>query len=122
MELVVNATPLPLYPRERPSTHCIGGWVGPRAGLDGCGKSRPPSGFDPRTVQPVAEVNTVPLGMCHSAQALAFQSTSHSFSQVASVWWYLIIPSPYSKCTFPNRFSYTKLVYVFPFSLILATC
>jgi len=21
-------------------THCIGGWVGPRAGLDGCGKSR----------------------------------------------------------------------------------
>ena len=29
-------------------------WVGPRAGLDGCGKSRPPPGFDPRTVQPVA--------------------------------------------------------------------
>jgi hypothetical protein len=27
-------------PRERPSTQCIGGWVGPRAGLDGCGKSR----------------------------------------------------------------------------------
>jgi hypothetical protein len=31
----------------------IGGWVGPRAGLDICGKSRPPPGFDPRTVQPV---------------------------------------------------------------------
>jgi hypothetical protein len=27
-------------PRERPVTHYIGGWVGPRAGLDGCGKSR----------------------------------------------------------------------------------
>jgi hypothetical protein len=26
------------------------GW----AGLDGCGKSRAPPGFDPRTVQPVA--------------------------------------------------------------------
>jgi hypothetical protein len=38
---VVNATPRPLYPRERPGTHFIGGWVGPRAGLDGCGKSRP---------------------------------------------------------------------------------
>ena len=38
---VVNATPRPLHPRERPGTHCIGGWVGPRAGLDGCGKSRP---------------------------------------------------------------------------------
>ena len=38
---LVNATPRPLYPRERSGTHCIGGWVGPRAGLDGCGKSRP---------------------------------------------------------------------------------
>jgi len=28
--------------------------VGPRAGLDRCGKSRSPPGFDPRTVQPVA--------------------------------------------------------------------
>jgi hypothetical protein len=40
-KLVVNATPRPLYPRERPVTHCIGGWMGPRAGMDGCGKSRP---------------------------------------------------------------------------------
>ena len=47
MGWVVNATPPPLYPRERPGTPCIGGWVGPRAGLDGCG-------FDPRTVQTVA--------------------------------------------------------------------
>jgi hypothetical protein len=38
---VVNTTPRPLYPRERPGTHCIGGWVGPRAGLDRCGISRP---------------------------------------------------------------------------------
>ena len=29
------------YPRERPGTHCTGGWVGLRAGLDCCGKSRP---------------------------------------------------------------------------------
>jgi hypothetical protein len=41
----LNATPRPLYPRERPGTHCTGGWVGPRAGLDGCGKSRPPTGI-----------------------------------------------------------------------------
>ena len=26
---------------RRPSAHCIGDWVGHRAGLDGCGKSRP---------------------------------------------------------------------------------
>jgi len=31
----------PLYPRERPGTHWTGGWVGPRAGLNECGKSRP---------------------------------------------------------------------------------
>jgi len=31
----------------------MGGWVGPRAGLDGFRKSRPPPGFDPRTVHPV---------------------------------------------------------------------
>ena len=41
-------------PRERPGTHCIGGWVGPRAGLDVCGKFRPQPGFDTRTAQPVA--------------------------------------------------------------------
>jgi hypothetical protein len=38
----------------RPIAHCIGGWVGPRDGLDGCGKYRPPPGFDPRTIQPTA--------------------------------------------------------------------
>jgi hypothetical protein len=38
---VVSTTPRPLYPRTRPGTHCIGGWVGPRAGLDVCEKSRP---------------------------------------------------------------------------------
>ena len=54
MGWVVNATPRPLYPRERPGTHCTGRWVGPRAGLDGCGKSRLHRGFDPRTAQPVA--------------------------------------------------------------------
>ena len=32
--------------------------MGPGAGLDGCGKSRPPPGFDPRTVQLVASCYT----------------------------------------------------------------
>ena len=34
--------PAALPTGKRPSTHCIGGWEGPRAGLDGCGKFRPP--------------------------------------------------------------------------------
>jgi len=58
MGWVVNDAPRPLYLRERPGTHCTEGWVGPRAGLDRCGKSRPPPGFDPRTVQPVASRHT----------------------------------------------------------------
>ena len=37
---LVSITPRPLYPRERPGTHCTGDWMGLRAGLDRCGKSR----------------------------------------------------------------------------------
>jgi hypothetical protein len=45
--------PTALLPGKRLGTHCIGGCVGPRAGMDGCGKSRP-KGFDPRTDKSVA--------------------------------------------------------------------
>jgi len=34
MRWMVNATPRPLYPRERPGTHCVGDWVGPSSGLE----------------------------------------------------------------------------------------
>jgi hypothetical protein len=37
---MVNAMPRSINPREGPGNHC-GGWVGPRASLDGCGKPRP---------------------------------------------------------------------------------
>jgi len=39
--------PAALHPRKRFGTPCTGGWVGHTAGLDGCGKSRPPPGFEP---------------------------------------------------------------------------
>ena len=54
MGWVVNATLRPLYPQEELGTHCIRGWVGPRTVTEGCGKSRPSPGFDPRSVQPLA--------------------------------------------------------------------
>ena len=43
-----------LYRRERPGTHCTGGWVGPRAG---CGRAENlvPTGIRSRTVQPIAQ-------------------------------------------------------------------
>ena len=37
--------PAALYPRERPGTHCTGGWLGPGVGLDERINSSP-SGFD----------------------------------------------------------------------------
>ena len=55
MVWVVNAISRALDPRERPGTHCVRGWVGPRAGLENLA---PHSGFDPRTVQPVASHNS----------------------------------------------------------------
>jgi len=36
-----SSRPGRLYPLEWAGTHCTGGWVGPRAGLDRCGKSCP---------------------------------------------------------------------------------
>jgi hypothetical protein len=53
MGWMVNSTSQLLYSRDRPGTHWIGGWLGPRAGLEGRGKSCPLPVFDPRTVQPV---------------------------------------------------------------------
>jgi len=32
---VINATHRPLYPRERPGTHCVGDQVGPTVSLEG---------------------------------------------------------------------------------------
>jgi hypothetical protein len=37
-----------LPPGKRPVTHCIGGWMGPRASLEGCEKSRPDSQLNHR--------------------------------------------------------------------------
>jgi hypothetical protein len=43
---VASATPRAALPLgERPVTHCVGGIVGPRAGLDRYGKFRPPAGI-----------------------------------------------------------------------------
>ena len=68
MGWVVSIKPRPIYPRERPGTHCTGGWVGPRTGLDGCGKSRPhrDSIFGPSSPQRVAVPTTLSrsIGMC----------------------------------------------------------
>jgi hypothetical protein len=47
---------LPL--EKKPGTHYTGGWVGTRLGLDGYRNSRPPTRFDPHTVQPMVSCHT----------------------------------------------------------------
>jgi len=43
-----------LPPGKGLGMHCKGDWVGHRASLDRCGKTLPPPGFNPQTVQPIA--------------------------------------------------------------------
>jgi hypothetical protein len=47
-----------LPPGKRTGTLSTGGWVCPRVGLEGCAKSRPPPGFNPRTAQHVVSRHT----------------------------------------------------------------
>jgi hypothetical protein len=59
---VVSYTPRPLYPRERATgTNWIGGWAGPRTGLDDVKKKPRPyrdSNSDPPAIQPVTSSYT----------------------------------------------------------------
>ena len=43
-------TPAALPPGNRSGVQCTGAWVGPRAGMDGCRKSRLPRDSIPETV------------------------------------------------------------------------
>jgi hypothetical protein len=49
-------TPAALPPGKRPGTHFIGGWVGPRAGLDGFGKFRPQVGLHSTSLAVLREI------------------------------------------------------------------
>jgi hypothetical protein len=51
---LLNATLRPLYLRTIPDSHCIGGWMGPRAVLDDAKNLIPPAGVQIRTFQSIA--------------------------------------------------------------------
>ena len=67
--------PAALPPGKGPGFHCAGGWVGPRASLNGCGKSRHRRCPNPEpSVQPVEShtdcvilANTLNVGSCNIA-------------------------------------------------------
>jgi hypothetical protein len=48
---------------KRDGTHCLRGWVGIKACMDGCENT--PQGFDPRTFRPVTSLYTATLHVYH---------------------------------------------------------
>jgi len=55
-----------LRQKKRPSTHCTGVWVGPRASLEGCGKSHPQWNMIHRTIQPIVSRYTNYMILAHT--------------------------------------------------------
>ena len=85
--------PAAFYPRERPGTPCTGGWVGPRGGLDRCGKSRPYRDSIPRPFSPypVTIPTTLPgplfyctVGKHHTIRNSAHRKPSTVFFNISS--------------------------------------
>jgi hypothetical protein len=72
---LVNATPWPLYPRERPHTRCTGGWVALRAGRKGC-VILASTGFrtpEPSRLYPITTPSTLSRRLVYStSQSLTF--------------------------------------------------
>jgi hypothetical protein len=71
-------------PAKRPGTQCINGWVGTRAGLDGCEKVWLQPGFDVRIMQSVASCYTdwaIPAQMTEVYEYVFFPLTAHNFRQ-----------------------------------------
>ena len=104
---MVNATPRQLYHREKHGTHCIGGRVGPRAGLDGCGKSRPTRIRSPdcsarsKSLYPLSYPGPEPLRAQHIItfsnfevslpSSLMSRNGSHAGQARHPTWWYAIM-------------------------------
>ena len=91
---MVNATPRLLYPWARAGTHCIGGWVGPRGGLDRCRKSCPQRDSIPRPsrLQRVATPNelcrtTPKWGTCRKYNMPSMNDFGLLYFAVGPLWW-----------------------------------
>jgi hypothetical protein len=90
---VSNVIRSPLYFRERPSAQCVGPLVGPRAGVEGCGKS---------SLHPVSNPNLA-VRSCYqiySAEDLAWISLKWLIVR-KSVPLKLVPPDPYTYPNFP---------------------
>ena len=103
MGWVVSTTPRPLYHRERPGTHCTGGWVGPRTDLDVCGKSRPHRDSIPVPSSPTALSRPGPPSSIKFSEikSLLLKPNQISYPHYsANTTQYIIPPKPFFKPLF----------------------
>ena len=98
------ARPGSLYTRQRAGTHYTGGWVGPRAGLDRCGKSRshPDSLPGPSSPWPVAIQTELPGP--RSVQERSWNATGNAmFFLWKHLFWHSVCAAiPYQLFKFKN--------------------
>jgi hypothetical protein len=82
--------PAALPTGKRPVTHCTGGWVGPRASMEGTENLAPPE-FDPRAVQPVASRYTDDAIPSHfsSTMVSVFQTAQSPVEKSRKTWSWL---------------------------------
>jgi hypothetical protein len=75
-------TPAAIYPREMtPETHCTGGWVGPRAGLDTEARGK---------ILWLCWVSNSDRLLC--SQTLYWATPAPSYFLLGSVYWLLMLP------------------------------
>ena len=73
--------PAALPPGKRPFTHCIGGWVDPKAGLDGYGKSRPKRDPTPEPSRPMTRTKTAILKRISKVRVCGLEQVTVSRSR-----------------------------------------
>jgi hypothetical protein len=91
---VVGTTLRPFYPRDRPGANFTGGWVGPRADLDVCKKSRTRRDSIPGPSSPYCDVNTFHLGYKNQSVYAVSGTSADRFIQR---------PSPYRAVNTSSR-------------------
>jgi hypothetical protein len=84
------------YSRDKTGTHCIRGWVGPRAGLDGCGKSRTHRDSIPR-----------PSALSESLYRLGYRPTLQYYGFVIKDLFWFNFPYIFTTTTF-HQFQYSS--------------
>ena len=96
--------------------------MGPRARLDRCGKSRPPPGFDPRTVQPVASRYT-DYATRSTTDEVYFSKYRHIPTRQRDVIYGILFPSPTATVSVnPSRVSLATDIYEAFLARIFVIC